>query len=70
MFSPEIYVDLAARYRFAQHARVTLGSNNLFNRYPDAYLPGNRQSGVNKYSFIAPNGAAGRFVYLAIDYSL
>jgi iron complex outermembrane receptor protein len=70
VFSPETYLDLDARYRFTQHAQVALGANNLLNRYPDPYLPGNRQSGVNKYSFIAPNGAAGRFVYLALNYSL
>ncbi len=69
-FSPEIYVDLALRYRVTTSTELTLGSTDLFNRYPDAYDPGNRQSGVNKYSFIAPNGASGRFVYAAVRYSL
>ena len=28
-----------------------------------------RASGINPYSFIAPNGAAGRFVQLGLNYS-
>jgi iron complex outermembrane receptor protein len=30
---------------------------------------GNRSSGINPYSFIAPNGASGRFILLGANYS-
>jgi iron complex outermembrane receptor protein len=35
---------------------------NVFNEYPDKYVFGNRSSGINPYSFIAPNGASGRLI--------
>ncbi|WP_418647880.1 TonB-dependent receptor plug domain-containing protein [Thauera butanivorans] len=62
-FDPEWYVDLNLGYRVNNHLRLELGAQNLFNQYPDKYDTTNRASGINPYSFIAPNGAAGRFVY-------
>jgi iron complex outermembrane receptor protein len=70
VFQPETYVDLGFTYRATDRARLELGAQNLLNRYPDPYNIGNRQSGVNKYSFIAPNGSAGRFVYAGVNYTL
>jgi outer membrane receptor for ferrienterochelin and colicin len=37
-------------------------------KYPDKYVLGNRSSGINPYSFIAPNGASGRFIDVLITY--
>jgi iron complex outermembrane receptor protein len=42
---------------------------NVFNEYPDKYVNGNRSSGVNPYSFIAPNGASGRFVQGGVSFT-
>lgn len=70
VFHPETYVDLGIAYQATDRVRLELGAQNLLNRYPDPYNVGNRQSGVNKYSFIAPNGSAGRFVYVGVNYSL
>lgn len=69
VFSPETYVDLDLSYNLTRQARLEFGAKNLLNRYPDAYAKGNRQSGVNEYSFIAPNGSSGRFVYAGINYA-
>jgi len=69
VFSSETYVDLDIAYKITPQARLEIGAKNLFNRYPDAYNIGNRQSGVNEYSFIAPNGSAGRFVYAGLNYA-
>jgi iron complex outermembrane receptor protein len=41
----------------------------VFNEYPDKYVDGNRSSGINPYSFIAPNGASGRFVQGGVTFS-
>lgn len=42
---------------------------NVFNEYPDKYVNGNRSSGINPYSFIAPNGASGRFVQAGLNWT-
>jgi len=67
-FSPEWYVDLNLGYRITSNLRLELGAQNLFNKYPDKYDTTNRASGINPYSFIAPNGAAGRFVYAGANF--
>ncbi|MEI9963492.1 MAG: hypothetical protein WDM92_01005 [Caulobacteraceae bacterium] len=68
-FSPEVYLDLDVAYVFRSGLRVFAGSQNLFDKYPDKYVLGNRSNGVNTYSFIAPNGASGRFVYVGLDFA-
>jgi iron complex outermembrane receptor protein len=69
-FSPEYYVDFGVSYAFQGGWRTDLQLQNLLNDYPEKYVTGNRSSGINPYSFIAPNGASGRFVQLSLTYSL
>jgi iron complex outermembrane receptor protein len=68
-FSPETYVDLGFDYELLQGLRLNLLVQNVFNKYPEKYVNGNRSSGINPYSFIAPNGAAGRFIQGGVTYS-
>ena len=68
-FSPETYVDLGFDYELRQGLRLNLLVQNVFNEYPDKYVDGNRSSGINPYSFIAPNGASGRFVQGGVTFS-
>jgi iron complex outermembrane receptor protein len=67
VFSPETYLDLGVSYEAAAW-RVDVLVQNLLNDYPDKYVLGNRASGINPYSFIAPNGASGRFVQGSVSY--
>lgn len=68
-FSPETYLDLGIGYQTDGAWRFDVGVQNVFNKYPDKYVTNNRASGINPYSFIAPNGAAGRFVQGGVSYS-
>jgi iron complex outermembrane receptor protein len=68
-FSPETYVDFSVAYELLSHVRLDLQVQNLLNKYPDKYVTGNRSSGINPYSFIAPNGASGRFVMGGLHWS-
>jgi iron complex outermembrane receptor protein len=68
-FSPETYFDLGVSYLSGRSWRVDVLVQNVFNKYPDKYVLGNRASGINPYSFIAPNGASGRFVQGSLTYS-
>jgi iron complex outermembrane receptor protein len=69
VFSPETYLDLGFGYAANKHLRFDLNVQNAFNKYPEKYVNGNRSSGINPYSFIAPNGASGRFVQLGGTYN-
>ncbi len=68
-FSPETYLDLGFSYQSDSAWRVDLLVQNVLNDYPDKYVTHNRASGINPYSFIAPNGASGRFVQGSFTYS-
>jgi iron complex outermembrane receptor protein len=69
VFSPETYLDIGLSYSSQASWRVDLLVLNVLNDYPDKYFTGNRASGINPYSFIAPNGASGRFVQGSLTYS-
>jgi len=68
-FAPENYVDLAIGYLIRENVRVNLNVQNLLDKYPAKYVDGNRASGINQYSFIAPNGASGRFILLGANWT-
>ncbi|MFC4307651.1 TonB-dependent receptor plug domain-containing protein [Steroidobacter flavus] len=68
-FSPETYFDLGFDYELLQGLRLNLLVQNVFNKYPEKYVNGNRSSGINPYSFIAPNGASGRFIQGGVTFS-
>lgn len=68
-FSPETYFDLGFSYQVIESVRLTLLVQNVLNKYPDKYVTGNRSSGINPYSFIAPNGASGRFLQAGLNWS-
>lgn len=69
-FAAETYLDLALFYAVTPQLKIDLGALNLFNKYPDKYVNGNRASGINPYSFIAPNGASGRLVSVGLSYTI
>ena len=70
VFSAETYVDFSVAYNFNKKWKIDLNVQNAFNKYPDKYLLANRASGINPYSFIAPNGASGRFIFAGVSYKL
>jgi iron complex outermembrane receptor protein len=69
VFSPETYLDLGFSYAAPASWRLDVLVQNVLNDYPDKYALGNRASGINPYSFIAPNGASGRFIQGSLTYS-
>lgn len=69
-FSPETYLDFGITYTATRNLRLDLQVQNALDKYPDKYVTGNRSSGINPYSFIAPNGASGRFIQVAATWSL
>jgi iron complex outermembrane receptor protein len=68
VFAPETYLDLTLAYQVQEHLRLNVNVQNVLDKYPEQYVDGNRSSGINPYSFIAPNGASGRFILVGANY--
>ena len=51
--------------------QVSVGSNNLFDVYPDRQIPGNNNFGIFQYpNTVNTFGFNGRFVYVKARYDL
>jgi iron complex outermembrane receptor protein len=70
-YDPQWVLDVSASVRVAGNWRVTLGIDNLTNRYPaQVTSSGNLNvNGTQPYSIWAPNGFNGRFFYGKVGYS-
>jgi iron complex outermembrane receptor protein len=70
-YDPQWVLDVSGTVRVASNWRVTLGIDNLTNRYPaQVTSQGNLNvNGTQPYSVWAPNGFNGRFFYAKAGYS-
>ncbi len=70
-YDPQWVLDVFTSVRVASNWRVTLGIDNLTNRYPaQVTSAGNLNvNGTQPYSVWAPNGFNGRFFYGKVGYS-
>jgi iron complex outermembrane receptor protein len=70
-FGPKWITDLNASYAVLHQLRLTVGSNNLFDVYPDKNIAANNNSGIFQYSNTTNTfGFNGRFVYVKARYEL
>lgn len=70
-YDPQWVLDLSGSVRVASNWRVTLGIDNVTNRYPAQVTSlGNLNvNGTQPYSVWAPNGFNGRFFYAKAGYT-
>ncbi len=66
-FGGRLVNDLALSYQFSDQLSLTLGSNNLFNQYPDVQAAENSYFGVFKYAPVQM-GMNGAFYFLRLNY--
>jgi iron complex outermembrane receptor protein len=70
-FSAKWITDLSASWNFMNRLEASIGSNNLFDVYPDKVIQANSNSGIFQYSNVANTfGFNGRFVYVKARYTL
>ncbi len=78
-YSAKFITDISAAYRFFNRATVTLGSDNVFDVYPDQNKDlgdvatgygGQGTFGVFRFSGLSPFGFNGRYVYARLGFSL
>ncbi|MFT4758203.1 MAG: iron complex outermembrane receptor protein [Paraglaciecola sp.] len=70
-FGAKIVTDLSVYYNFTPKFRVTIGSNNLLDVYPDSAIEANQSSGRFLYSRRSQQfGANGRFIFARIGFTL
>ncbi len=62
--------DLEIGYKLSQGLGLSIGSENLFDVYPDKQLKNNSFNGIFPYDGLSPFGFFGRTVYARVNYSL
>ena len=70
-FGNKIVTDLSFSYLATDALRLTIGSSNLFDVYPDEASEANRSSGRFEYSRRSQQfGANGRFLFARLTFNL
>ncbi len=64
----EFLVDLEATYAVSESAKITVGSQNALNQYPEEN-PNAATVAGNRYSPATPFGASGGFVYVKMGFN-
>jgi len=71
IFGSKIVTDLSFSYAATDALRFTLGSNNIFDTYPDKNIQANRSSGRFEYSRRSQQfGANGRYLFARVTFNL
>ena len=69
-FGAKVVTDLSIGYKFAKGTDLTIGSNNLFDIYPDMNIAANQGSGQFLYSRRSQQfGFNGRFIFARLNFS-
>jgi len=68
--SAKTLVDLDVRFDVTDHVRLSVGAENLFDEYPDAFPVTRNSTGNTPFSNYSPFGRSGRFLYgrLAVNF--
>ncbi|MBI3786811.1 MAG: TonB-dependent receptor, partial [Ignavibacteriales bacterium] len=69
-FAAKWITDGELSYHLRGNLTLAVGSNNIFDIYPDKQLKTNSTSGILQYSGLSPFGFNGRYVYSRISYTL
>ena len=79
VLSPKFFTDISASYKVLKRATLTVGSDNVFDVYPDAIkdlgdvaagYSGQGTFGVYRYSGLSPFGFNGRYMYARVSFGL
>ena len=79
VLSPKFITDISASYKLPKRASLTLGSDNVFDVYPDAIkdlgdvaagYSGQGTFGVYRFSGLSPFGFNGRYMYARLSFGL
>ena len=70
VFSAKLITDLEISYRISSHVNLALGSNNIFDIYPDKTYQNESNNGIFQYYSFSPTGFDGRFIYSRIRFSM
>ena len=66
--SPRTLTDVEFRYAFTDVLRLSLGADNVFDQYPDAFPISRNTTGNTPFSNYSPFGRSGRFVYARVSW--
>jgi len=70
-FAAKVVTDLSLNYKISDNFNFVVGSNNLFDVYPDEAIEANRSGGRFNYSRRSQQfGANGRFLFAKVAFTL
>jgi len=69
-YSPVWTTDLEVSYKINRFISLAVGSNNVFDVYPDKTLKRNSFNGIFQYTGFSPSGFNGRYLYSRLNVSL
>ncbi len=69
-FSPVWTTDLEISYQIMKRLNLSLGSNNLFDTYPDKNLKRNSYYDILQYSNFSPSEFNRRYIYTRLNFSM
>ena len=67
--SPRTLLDLEGRWSVNDMVTVSVGADNLFDEYPDAFPASLNSTGNTPFSTYSPFGYSGRFVYGKVNFA-
>lgn len=70
IFGAVFLTDLEYTYKLNNRFHISIGSNNIFDVYPDKTYQGNSYYGIFPYSKYSPSGFDGRYLYSRISLSM
>lgn len=68
-YGAKVISDIGLEWQSPWAVRFAVGSDNLFDVYPDKNIPGTDNGGIFPYSGISPFGFNGRFVYARLSWT-
>jgi len=69
-YAGKLITDLEVGFRLSQGYRFAIGSNNLFDVYPDRQFQNSSNNGIFQFPSSSPFGFAGRYIYTRINIDL
>lgn len=69
VIDPKVIVDAEASLTLREGVKLSVGSNNLFNSYPNKLVPALQGNGFALYNQYSPYGTSGGFYYARLSMS-
>jgi iron complex outermembrane receptor protein len=68
-YGAKAYTNIEFAYNLIEKTKFSVGANNVFDTYPKQFIAANQVNGINRYSFVHPEGSNGAYYYTRLSHS-